>query len=109
MWGGGGEGLLQVQGCGLLLPGTPFSIQSPNPSSLLQVHQAKDWARHRHHCHPVAVGEVEGRGRGLVATRKVSLFITSNTFFVSSTCPHTKLYSLFNFTTSFTCSPQVPR
>ena len=33
--------------------------------------QRADWPRHRPACPPVTVREVPGRGRGLVATRKV--------------------------------------
>ena len=36
-----------------------------------QAHQASDWSRHKSNCHPVVVAHLKGRGRGLVATRKV--------------------------------------
>ena len=34
--------------------------------------QRKDWSRHKRLCVPVAVAELEERGRGLVATKRIA-------------------------------------
>ena len=33
--------------------------------------QKSDWAHHRHYCLPYLVKEVDGKGRGLVATKRI--------------------------------------